>query len=29
MSYLTEFEITALLAAPDRDTWTGRCNHTA
>ena len=26
--YLTEEEITALLAAPDRGTWTGRRDHT-
>ena len=25
--YLTDEEITALLAAPDRDTWTGRRDH--
>ena len=28
ISYLTEPEIEALLAAPDRDTWTGRRDHT-
>jgi integrase/recombinase XerD len=27
VSYLTEDEITALLAAPDRGTWTGRRDH--
>lgn len=27
VSYLTEKEITALLAAPDRSTWTGRRDH--
>jgi site-specific recombinase XerD len=27
VSYLTEPEITALLAAPDRGTWTGRRDH--
>jgi site-specific recombinase XerD len=27
VSYLTEQEITALLAAPDRGTWTGRRDH--
>jgi integrase/recombinase XerD len=27
VSYLTEAEITALLAAPDRATWTGRRDH--
>jgi integrase/recombinase XerD len=27
VSYLTEDEITALLAAPDRSTWTGRRDH--
>jgi site-specific recombinase XerD len=27
VSYLTEQEITALLAAPDRRTWTGRRDH--
>jgi site-specific recombinase XerD len=27
VSYLTEEEITALLAAPDRGTWTGRRDH--
>jgi len=27
ISYLTEPEIDALLAAPDRSTWTGRRNH--
>jgi integrase/recombinase XerD len=27
VSYLTEDEITALLAAPDRATWTGRRDH--
>jgi len=27
VSYLTEPEITALLAAPDQDTWTGRRDH--
>ncbi len=26
--YLTDEEITALLAAPDRGTWTGRRDHT-
>jgi integrase/recombinase XerD len=28
VSYLTEDEITALLAAPDRASWTGRRDHT-
>jgi len=28
ITYLTEDEITALLAAPDRATWTGRRDHT-
>ena len=28
MIYLTEEEITALMAAPDRGTWTGRRDHT-
>jgi integrase/recombinase XerD len=28
VTYLTEEEITALLAAPDRGTWTGRRDHT-
>jgi site-specific recombinase XerD len=28
VSYLTDEEITALLAAPDRGTWTGRRDHT-
>jgi integrase/recombinase XerD len=28
VSYLTEDEITALLATPDRSTWTGRRDHT-
>jgi integrase/recombinase XerD len=28
ISYLTEPEIEALLTAPDRDTWTGRRDHT-
>jgi site-specific recombinase XerD len=28
VSYLTEQEITALLAVPDRRTWTGRRDHT-
>jgi integrase/recombinase XerD len=27
ITYLTEDEITALLAAPDRNTWTGRRDH--
>jgi integrase/recombinase XerD len=27
ITYLTEEEITALLAAPDRGTWTGRRDH--
>ena len=27
VNYLTEDEITALLAAPDRNTWTGRRDH--
>jgi site-specific recombinase XerD len=27
VTYLTEQEITALLAAPDRDSWTGRRDH--
>ena len=27
ITYLTEEEITALLAAPDRSTWTGRRDH--
>ena len=27
ITYLTEHEITALLAAPDRATWTGRRDH--
>jgi site-specific recombinase XerD len=27
INYLTEDEITALLAAPDRNTWTGRRDH--
>ena len=27
ISYLTEPEIDALLAAPDRSTWTGRRDH--
>ncbi|MGO9962732.1 MAG: tyrosine-type recombinase/integrase [Acidimicrobiales bacterium] len=27
ISYLTEIEITALLQAPDRSTWTGRRDH--
>src|SRR5437899_5232423 len=27
ITYLTEQEITALLAAPDQDTWTGRRDH--
>lgn len=27
ITYLTEDEITAVLAAPDRDTWTGRRDH--
>jgi site-specific recombinase XerD len=28
VSYLTEEEVTALLAAPDRSTWTGHRDHT-
>ncbi len=28
VTYLTDDEIDALLAAPDRDTWTGRRDHT-
>jgi integrase/recombinase XerD len=27
ITYLTQDEITALLAAPDRATWTGRRDH--
>jgi site-specific recombinase XerD len=27
ISYLTEPEVDALLAAPDRSTWTGRRDH--